>query len=281
MKTILLILTFAGVAILLWIGSIYLQSQEALRWPQTKGHIDSSTLQVYHWPKINFINSDYTRWFTANIEYEYSVGEYRYTSSQISFRKVYSRSSKEALKLMNAYRQDQDALVYYNPNDPMQSVLDPSYTGDMQIPLMVGVILVIIGLFTINSQFLESYWGQDDYLHRGLIYQNQGRAQDALVQYNQFIKRNPYNAGGYRSRGYLFFQQGHFGEAIKDLRRAISIDPNDALAYYTLANAYSGNNEYKKAWENIQKAVKKGFEVKPEILENFRSHLGLSNLDNA
>ena len=178
-----------------------------------------------------------------------------------------------ALKVMNKYRFHHDVIVYYDPKDPQQAVLQPGDTGEIFIPFIVGGLLVLFGVLTLYGQSLEINRGNESHIYQGQIYQNQGKMSEALWEYSQAIKINPYLARGYSCRGGLYLQQENWDQAIADFSWALSIDPKDAFVYFTLANAYLGKKQYDKALVNMQKAMELGFEVKPEILEYINKKL--------
>lgn len=265
-------MTGMGIVLLYRSCCILEQSREALNWPQTKGHIISSLLTVHHYPKFIGLSVDPARWYGAGVRYEYTVGDGLYLSDRLAFQKSDTMSPKEALKVMNKYRRLHEAPVYYDPKDPKESVLQPGYTGEIYIPFIMGAFLAFGGIFILYSQSLEFNHGKSNYIHRGHIYQNQEKFEEALLEYTQAIRINPSSSLGYSHRGNLYLQQKSWDKAIADFNQALAIDPEDALIYFSLANAYLGKKQYDKAWANMNKAKENGFNVAPEILEELRGH---------
>lgn len=270
----LIIITGIGIAILYRGCSILEQSREALNWPQTKGDIISSSLTINHLPKFIDPRDDPARWYGTQVQYEYTVGNEEYLSDRLAFQKGDTMDPKEALKVMNKYRRQHEAAVYYNPKNPQESVLQPGYIGDIYMPFMIGGLLTFLGLISFYNQSLKYHRGTDSFIHNGHIYQNQKKFEESLREYNQFIRFNPNLVLGYSSRGNLYFQQGNWDEAIADFNQAIKIDPKDALMYFCLAKAYLGKEQYDKALVNMNKAVENGMNIDPEILEAIKKRLG-------
>ena len=252
---------------------IFEQSREALNWPQAKGRMISSLLVIDHAPDFLAFTTTPFRWYGTQVEYEFSVGGNAYFSDRLSFQNGDVRSPRTALKVMNKYRRLHDVIVYYDPKDPHLSVLEPEDIGDIFIPIMLGGLLVLCGLFGFYSRSSTLNRGLSSSIYQGQIYQEQGKWQEALGQYTQAISSNPNLAFGYSSRGNLYLYHQNWDQAIADFNRAIAIDPNDALAYFTLAKAYIGKEQYEEAWINMQKAMDKGFNVNPELLEDIKSKL--------
>ncbi len=273
-KTILWTITVIGVLIMFWVGNLIIESQSALQWPQVRGQVVSSMLSIKHLPKFIDSNPGLTRWYGADVQYEYVVNDRPYLSKRVSFRDGESRNPKIALKVMNKYRRQDEVMVYYDPINPQQAVLEPGYIGDIFMPLAAGGLLLILSLFIFFDQSFEiNIHERDNHLYWGNAYQRKGKFAEALNQFNQVILLSPNLIQGYKSRGNLYLQQGKWDEAIADLSKAIVIDPTDAGVYFNRANAYLGKKEYYSAQLDMKMAMDKGFKVSPEILQEIKKGL--------
>ncbi len=183
------------------------QSREALSWPQTKGSVVSSSLTVDHLPKYIDPRDDPARWYGTAVQYEYSVNGEGYTSDTLSFRSGGTLNAKDALNVLNKYRHESEVPVYYNPKNPRESVLQPGYIGDVFLQFLLGILLTFLGVLYIYPRTLEYNPEVVDLIARGNTLQNRWKYDEALSEYNQFIRINPYLALGYISRGNLFLQQ--------------------------------------------------------------------------
>lgn len=267
-------MTLLGVVLLIWICGLLIQSRTALKWPQTKGHVVSSSLTINHLFNFIKLNADPVRWYGTDVQYEYTVDGGLYISNRVAVSDFKSRNPRAALAMMNKYRHYQDVIVHYNPDDPLQAILEPENMGDIFIPAMVGVLLVILGFFTLYDQSVEvNTRGRDNYLKEGNIYQNLGNFNEALNEYSKFIEISPYLTAGYINRGNVYIDLEQWDLAITDFNKAISIDPVNAFIYFSRGNAYLGNKEYTKAWADMQKAIDMGFNVRPQILEKIKKGL--------
>ena len=75
------------------------------------------------------------------------------------------------------------------------------------------------------------YGGAATYNNRGNAYDDLGRYQDAIRDYNRALSIDPDYAIAYNNRGNAKRQLGRYQDAIRDYTRALSIDPDDASAY--------------------------------------------------
>jgi len=271
---LLLALTAIGIAILYWGGCILKQSQDALTWPQTRGHMIASQLVIHHLPKFIDSRANPARWYGTQVQYEYKVGAEEYLSDRLAFREADSPSPQDALKVMNKYRRAGEVTVFYNPKDPNQAVLQPGYIGNLFLILIIGGLLVLGGVFVFYSQSLEFKNEDSEHIRLGDSYKNQGKFEEAFFEYNYAIKIKPSSPMGYRRRGGLYFQDKNWDKAIADFNQAIAIAPKDALTYFSLAKVYLGKKEYDKALDNMHKAMAHGLNVEPGILEDIKKNLG-------
>jgi tetratricopeptide (TPR) repeat protein len=210
-----IVLTGIGIAIFYRGCCLLEQSREALQWPQAKGYVISSLLTIDHLPKFIDPRDDPARWYGAQVRYQYSVGDEEYISDRLAFQKGDSLDPKDALKVMNAYRRQHEVTVYYDPHDPGQAVLQPGYIGDIYIQFIVGAMVTLWGLYSFYTQPLRYSRGTGGFFDQGRIYQDQGKFEEAILEYNRAIKVNSSLALGYISRGNLHLQQKGIFEKLK------------------------------------------------------------------
>jgi tetratricopeptide (TPR) repeat protein len=273
-KIILLVATATGIVVLYWGGVLLKQSQDALNWPQTKGHMISSLLTIDHLPKFIDPRANPARWYGVQVQYEYKVADEIYLSDRLSPRDTQTRSPAEALNVLNKYRRQPEVTVFYDPRNPQEAFLEPGNIGSISLILILGGLLALGGILISYRQSLELNHKDSGYIHQGDIYQNQGKLAEALLEYDYAVRSNPNSVVGYSRRGGLYLQQQNWGSAIADFNRAVEIAPHDALSYFALGKAYVGNKEYDKALGYMYKAMDNGFHVEPEILESIKKHLG-------
>ncbi|MEI7999192.1 MAG: DUF3592 domain-containing protein [Candidatus Omnitrophota bacterium] len=250
------------------------QARDAQSWPHTKGQMIASLLTINHLPKFVDPRADPARWYGTDVQYKYTVGKETYISHRLSFQNGDTRNPVEALRVMNKYRRIHNVNVYYDPKNPNEAVLEPWTVGQIYMRLAAGALSLIFGLVIFYYQSLEFHPKGEGHIYQGNIYQNQGRLEDALYEFNQAIKVSPNFALGYRSRAGLYLQQENWDYAIADYNRALVNNANDALVYFAMAKAYIGKKEYDKALAHMYLAMGKGFEVNPDILEDIKKKIG-------
>jgi tetratricopeptide (TPR) repeat protein/S1-C subfamily serine protease len=76
------------------------------------------------------------------------------------------------------------------------------------------------------------------YYNRGNLYDDQGKPELALADFNQAISINPNDAIAYNNRGVLYDDQGKVELALADYNKVIAINPNNAIAYYNRGSLY-------------------------------------------
>ena len=66
--------------------------------------------------------------------------------------------------------------------------------------------------------------------------------------------------------------KGEIDESIKNSLKALELAPEFAVAHNNLAIAYLEKEDYDKAVEHCDKAMKLGYEVAPRILEEIEKY---------
>ena len=82
-----------------------------------------------------------------------------------------------------------------------------------------------------------------------------GRAEEAIVHYEEAIKLRPDYGDAYYNFGSVLFQQGWIDDAIGQWQKALAIQPNDAAAHTSLGNAFLQKGWPDKAIAHYQKAL--------------------------
>jgi hypothetical protein len=112
-------------------------AQESPKWSTTDGIIISSGIKESK-------DEDSTT-YEANVRYEYTIGEKRYSSNQVSFGQYGSSDPEHTQSIVRRYKKGQKVNVYVNPAHPDKSVLEPGATWSSYLPLGTSAIFVGIG----------------------------------------------------------------------------------------------------------------------------------------
>jgi len=113
----------------------------------------------------------------------------------------------------------------------------------------------------------------ETYADRGVIYNVNGKYDEALADFNKAVELKP--AEAYSNRGSIYLKRKKYAMALMDYKKSIEINPRYAIAYYNIACVYSSMNSSKNACDWLKKAVDLGFNQRDHIrkdpeLDNIR-----------
>lgn len=106
--------------------------RRAKSWPMTKGRIT----------QLKWVEEDHHLW--PKIEYNYRVGGEEFIGEQLFLGAKHNYPNRTARSLAYqaamAYEKEEEVKVFYNPNNPQESVLNTT------IPRKLNFIAVLLGL---------------------------------------------------------------------------------------------------------------------------------------
>lgn len=94
--------------------------------------------------------------YSAKIEYEYYVNGITYISKRVSFGDYGSSNPAHARSIIARYPSNSTVTVYFNPENPIVSVLEQGGGGGIHIPFMVGIIFSLAGSIGLVSTFRKA-----------------------------------------------------------------------------------------------------------------------------
>jgi hypothetical protein len=95
----------------------YLRAKQSAQWPQAKGVITVSRLEVSYYRQ--------RKAFRALIQYRYRVGDTSYSSAQLSFNKYHAAPSAAWQGVLDTYPVGKPVDVFYDPQNPAFAILEP------------------------------------------------------------------------------------------------------------------------------------------------------------
>jgi protein O-mannosyl-transferase len=122
-----------------------------------------------------------------------------------------------------------------------------------------------------NSAISENPKSDFAYIHRGYLFQSDGKSENALNDFSKAIEINPKYAEAYNNRGIIYGNQGLYENAIADYSKAIELKPGIAEAYNNRGLAYGNLGMYDKAIADYSKVI----EINPAIAEAY-NNLGMA-----
>ncbi|CAN5136872.1 hypothetical protein BH10CYA1_BH10CYA1_58260 [soil metagenome] len=105
------------------------------------------------------------------------------------------------------------------------------------------------------------------FLHRGLLYQELGLHEKALVQFDNGLKREPLNSILLRARCLSFEAIGDWAKALADVTAVIALEPDEEDHYCRRGLIFTEQGELQKALDDFAHASK----INPD---NVQSHVG-------
>ena len=93
-------------------------------------------------------------------------------------------------------------------------------------------------------------------LSLGLIYNTQGRKEDALKAFDNATKLNPISSEAWNNKGNAFYDLGKYKEALKAYDESIRLDPNSAKTWTNKGNTLGHQGKYEDAIEAYDEAIR-------------------------
>jgi tetratricopeptide (TPR) repeat protein len=93
------------------------------------------------------------------------------------------------------------------------------------------------------------------YYNLGLVYFQQGRLDEAIVQYQKVLQINPVETDALNNLGSAFLQQGRPDEAAAYYQKALALQPDSAATLYNLGNALFRQGRTGEAMAQYQQAL--------------------------
>ncbi len=114
------------------------KAYESVHWPSVQGAII-----VSHFSSDS--DSDGTT-YKADIGYDYSINGQNLSGSTVSFGAPNSSNASEIRAIVNHYPLGALVPVYYNPDDPSISVLEPGINWSIFFIAGIGALFLLVGL---------------------------------------------------------------------------------------------------------------------------------------
>jgi tetratricopeptide (TPR) repeat protein len=93
------------------------------------------------------------------------------------------------------------------------------------------------------------------YFSLGNVYLQKGNLNQALVEYDSALARNPRASRAHLNQGMVFFKKGEYDKAEKEFLSELKLNPDEDKAYNNLSAIYRQKGLYDKAEEMAEKAL--------------------------
>jgi tetratricopeptide (TPR) repeat protein len=128
---------------------------------------------------------------------------------------------------------------------------------------------------------LDPYNAADAYYALGLAYRDWGRAEDEIQAYKQAIRLRQDYTSAYERLGSRYLKSKKYPEAIEVYKQLTALKPGDANAPNSMGEAYLEMGRYAEAMEAFRQAIR----LKPDFGRAYynlgKSHLAMGNRDAA
>jgi Protein of unknown function (DUF3592) len=116
------------------------KAEQSKTWPTTMGAVIKSEI-------VSEKDSEHGTMYRPEVVYVYSVDNREYTSNEITFGSsmVSTSRRKSVAKATYKYPVGKQVNVYYNPDEPYESVLETDVTFATKLLLWIGYLLIGVG----------------------------------------------------------------------------------------------------------------------------------------
>jgi hypothetical protein len=133
---------------------LYKKAKRTSNWQATYGTILLSEIKKSTGSSFktgtNQSNYNYSNIYTPEICYSYNVLSQEYNSNKIGvFGSLGTSSSVRAFNITKKYPVNSRVTVYYNPDNPKDSVLEQGVKSENIVFLVIGVALLVIPLIVV------------------------------------------------------------------------------------------------------------------------------------
>jgi len=128
-----------GLGLSVWGWTILQDARASASWPSVEGRVISSEV-------TRSTDADGAVSYSPEVTYSYTVENASYTNGRIKFGENAYGNRNKAEEIAANYPVGRTVTVYYEPEQPALSVLEPGVTAGSFIVLCIGVFFVIISL---------------------------------------------------------------------------------------------------------------------------------------
>ncbi|MFC1916283.1 fused MFS/spermidine synthase [Chloroflexota bacterium] len=90
----------------------------------------------------------------------------------------------------------------------------------------------------------------------GLNLESQGKVKEAIAEYDEAIRSDPYFFVAYNNRGVAYEKLGQLQQAIQDFDEAIRLNPQDSVVYYNRGTTYGKLGQLQQAFQDFDEAIR-------------------------
>ncbi len=134
----------------------YFKAQASTGWPSVEGVVLRSEMDVDH---SSSSSGGSSTTYGADVAYEYQQGGTRRTGDRVEFGEISTGDSSDAQQVLDRYPVGREVTVYYNPEDPADSVLEPGVSGSTFFLPLFGCLFFVVGCLVCGGILLSALRG--------------------------------------------------------------------------------------------------------------------------
>jgi tetratricopeptide (TPR) repeat protein len=116
--------------------------------------------------------------------------------------------------------------------------------------------------FSLWNHAIEKGFGSATaYINRGLSWDEMGRRDRAIADFERAIALDPRNDFAYNNMGFIYGRDGQYERSLEYFQKAIALNPQRADSYCNLGLSYFFMKQYDNALENYNQAIR----LKPDF----------------
>ena len=148
-QRLIMVRIFPWFIVLVGVGAIYLgfisvqKAMQSTDWPSVKGKVVESGIRTEKGPSSSKTGSRDS--YHANVIYEYDVIGKVYTGRKVGFGEYGREDEVHATKISEKYPEGEAVDVYYDPDQPSDSVLEPGSHGLPWFYIALGFPFLLFG----------------------------------------------------------------------------------------------------------------------------------------
>ena len=146
-----------GLVVLCFVGSNLILSQKSYQWSSAMGKIENSQVKEVSNPHggRQYTKKKNSRGvlepaYSASIDYRFTVNNVQFVGERVDFGLTRKDFYDDANELVSRYPRGADVRVYYDPENPEESVLEPGSTISEWLWLLPGFAFLSFGLVLLN-----------------------------------------------------------------------------------------------------------------------------------
>ncbi|MCJ7567077.1 MAG: DUF3592 domain-containing protein [Anaerolineales bacterium] len=129
--------------LLIKFGLDIMRGLNSRNWPTTEGKITHSGVEAQ---QSMDDEGDIKTTYGASIQYQYNISGQEIEGARRSFTEVRTNSSRRAEQIMARYPQGSSVTVYYHPDNPNLSILEPGVGWFSYIGMIVLLGFLVFGI---------------------------------------------------------------------------------------------------------------------------------------